>query len=126
MSQKNVPILGSLQDTIPPQRPKFGDGIHLRVGNTLSVWNKIEVFYQGYKKHFLEELSTIVKKNSSDASSYIMEDDNNNEVFQGILNETELVKFTQPPQLQKAGQNIHSRKESTPSIMFIIRQQHGL
>ena len=53
VSQKDVPYLVSLCNTVPPQRPKF------KVGDRVRIRRKIETFHRGYRIQFTEELFTI-------------------------------------------------------------------
>ena len=53
VSQKDVPYLISLCNTVPPQRPKF------KVGDRVRIRMKIETFHRGYGIQFTKELFTI-------------------------------------------------------------------
>ena len=53
VSQKDVPQLVSLCNTMPPQRPKF------KVGDRVRIRKKSETFHRCYRIQFTEELFTI-------------------------------------------------------------------
>ena len=53
VSQKDVPYLISLCNTVPSQRPKF------KVGDRVRNRKKIETFHRGYRIEFTVELFTI-------------------------------------------------------------------
>ena len=60
VSQKDVPYLISLCNTVPPQRPKF------KVGDRVRIRQKIENFHRGYRIQFTEELFTHTFKKPAD------------------------------------------------------------
>ena len=86
VSQKDVPYLVSLCNTVPPQQPKFkvGDRVHIR--------KKIETFHRGYRIQFTEELFTISHIVTKNPPTYVVKDVND-EIIQGKFYEPELVKF---------------------------------
>ena len=86
VSQKDVPNLVSLCNTVPPQRPKF------KVGDRVRIRRKIETFHRGYRIQFTEELFTISHIPTKNAPTYDVKDVND-EIIQGKFYESELVKF---------------------------------
>ena len=86
VSQKDVPYLISLCNTVPPQRPKF------KVGDRVRIGKKIETFHRGYRIQFTEELFTISHIPTRNPPTYVVKDVND-EIIQGKFYEPELVKF---------------------------------
>ena len=85
MSQKDVPYLISLCNTVPPQRPNF------KVGDRVRIRKKIETFHRGYRIQFTEELFTISHIPTKNPPTYVVKDVND-EIIQGKFYEPELVK----------------------------------
>ena len=86
VSQKDVPYLVSLCNTVPPQRPKF------KVGDWVRIRRKIETFHRGYRIQFTEELFTISHLPTKNPPTYFVKDVND-EIIQGKFYEPELVRF---------------------------------
>ena len=86
VSQKYVPYLVSLCNTVPPQRPKF------KVGDRVRIRRKIETFHRGYRIQFTEELFTISHIPTKNPPTYVVKDVND-EIIQGKFYEPELAKF---------------------------------
>ena len=86
VSQKDVPYLVSLCNTVPPQRPKF------KVGDRVRIRRKIETVHRGYRIQFTEELFTISHIPKKNPPTYVVKDVND-EIIQGKFYEPELVKF---------------------------------
>ena len=86
VSQKDVPYLISLCNSVPPQRPKF------RVGDRVRLRKKIETFHRGYRIQFTEEVFTILHIPTKNKPMYVVKDVND-EIIQGNFFEPELVKF---------------------------------
>ena len=86
VSQKEVPYLISLCNTVPPQRPKF------KVGDRVRIRKKIETFHRGYRIQFTEELFTISHIPTRNPPTYVVKDVND-EIIQGKFYEPELVNF---------------------------------
>ena len=86
VSQKGVPYLIYLCNTVPPQRPK------LKVGDRVRIRKKIETFHRGYRIQFTEELFTISHIPTRNQPTYVVMDVND-EIIQGKFYEPELVKF---------------------------------
>ena len=86
VSQKDVPYLISLCNTVPPQRPKF------KVGDRVRIRKKIETFHRGYRIQFTEELFTISHIPTKNPPTYVVMDVND-QIIQGKFYEPELVKF---------------------------------
>ena len=86
VSQKDVPYLVSLCNTVPPQRPKF------KVGDRVRIRRKIETFHRGYRIQFFEELFKISYIPTENPPTYVVKDVND-EIIQCKFFEPELVKF---------------------------------
>ena len=85
VSQKDVPYVVSLCNTVPPQRPKF------KVGDRVRIRRKIETFHRGYRIQFTEELFTVSHIPTKSTPTYVK--DVNDEFIQDNFYERELVKF---------------------------------
>ena len=85
VSQKDVPYLISLCNTVPPQRPKF------KVGDRVRIRKKIETFHRGYRIQFTEELFKISHIPKKNPPTYVVKDIT--EIIQGKFYEPELVNF---------------------------------
>jgi len=85
-SQKDVPYLVSICNSVPPQQPKF------KVGDRVRIPRKIETFHRGYRIQFTEELFTISHIPTENPPTYVVKDVND-EIIQGKFYEPELVKF---------------------------------
>lgn len=86
VSQKDVPYLVALCNSVPPQQPKF------KVGDRVRIRRKIETFHRGYRIQFTEELFTISHIPTENPPTYVVKDVND-EIIQGKFYEPELVKF---------------------------------
>ena len=86
ISQKDVPYLVSLYNTVPPQRPRF------KVGDRVRFRRNIETFDRGYMIQFTEELFRISHIPTKNSPTYVVKDVNE-EIIQSKLYEPELVKF---------------------------------
>ena len=86
VSQKHVPYLVCLCNTVPPQQPKFkvGDQVHIR--------RKIETFHCGYRTQSFEDFSTISHKPTEKPPTYVIKD-MYDKIIQGKFNENELTKL---------------------------------
>ena len=86
VSQKDVPYLVALCNSVPSQQPKF------KVGDRVRIRRKIETFHRGYRIQFTEELFTTSHIPTENPPTYVVKDVNN-EIIQGKFYEPELVKF---------------------------------
>ena len=86
VSQKDVPYLVSLCNTVPPQQPKF------KVGDRVRIRKKNETFHRGSRIQFTEELFTISHIPTKNPPTYVVKDVND-EIIQGKFYESELVKI---------------------------------
>ena len=76
VSQKDVPYVVALCNSVPPQQPKF------KVGDRNRVRRKIETFHRGYRIQFTEELFTISHIPTENPPTYVVKDVND-EIIQG-------------------------------------------
>ena len=86
VSQKDVPCLVSLCNTVLPQQPK------VKVGDGVPIRRKIEAFHRGYRLQFSEKLFTISHIPTKNPPKYDVKDVND-EIIQGKFYEPESVKF---------------------------------
>ena len=86
VSQKDVPYLVCLCNTVLPQQPKF------KVGDGARIRRKIEAFHRGYRIQFTEELFTISHKPTKNPPTYDVKDVND-AIIQGKFYEPQSVKF---------------------------------
>ena len=86
VSQKDVPYLISLCNTVSPKRPKFN------VGDRVRIRRKIETVHRSYRIQFTEMLYTVSDIPTKKPPTYFLKDINNG-IIQGKFYEPELVKF---------------------------------
>ena len=87
VSQKDVPYLVSLCNTVPPQRPKF------TVGKQDRIRRKIGTFHRGNRIQFTEGLFTISHITTKNPSTY---GDVNDKIIEGKFYQPELVNLSVP------------------------------